>query len=317
MSAFVSMTVILICVVSLAFSQVGNPSTRPSGELAPGQGQSALARIDGRTLNIYPTGIQAQTRDLDFEYLWAASGSDGRSLVGWGFPRSRSLPPSRAVAVISVTFDYGRNSQIVEGFKDPTALSVSPDSRRLALIATNVVRHFRGLQIVEIRGSRPAEDALQVEGQAADLDSYVAWSSDSQRILFATNNRIQLLDVTSSERCTVALGKYPSWSPDGRFLAFYAADSRLSILNLATTRSVHVPGAQAINGRVAWAPDSRRFAVEQAWHRKDRNRNCPTNSRIIEYSFPGLATTILLDPCGVKPERFFWLQNWNVWLPAQ
>lgn len=276
--------------------------------------QSAIARVNGRTLTVFPNGMAPQSRELLDEYLFAWPGSKGSSMAGWGFVRSNSAPPSRTGALILVSFNYGRDREFVQGFTDPSFVSISPDFRRLALIAENKVTHFRGLQIVDLSDAHRAEQAMQIEVQASGLDSYVAWSPDSTKLLFTVKNRIQLFDIESGTKHVLVLGTLPSWSSDGRLLAYFPIDSHLSIMELDTLRSTSLSRSERAESRASWAPDSRSFVVERNWGGKDRNKNCPTNSRLVEYRWPELTSAPIVDPCGLKPELFFWVEGWKRWL---
>jgi dipeptidyl aminopeptidase/acylaminoacyl peptidase len=276
--------------------------------------QSAIARVNGRTLTVFPKGSKPQSRELGDEYLFASPGSKGISIAGWGFVRPSSDRPGRAVAQIIASLNYGRDRESIEGFRRPSFVSISPDSKRLAIIADNKVTQFRGLQVVEFRGLHQAERAMQIESQVPGLDAYVAWSPDSTRLVFAVDSRIQLFDTETGERKFLVSGALPSWSADGRLLAFFPTDSHLSIMDMDTRHSTLISSSHRPTSRASWAPDSHRFVVEQDWGGKDRNRNCATNSRLVEYRWPSLEAEPVLDPCGLKPELFFWVDDWQQWI---
>lgn len=321
MLRIVSNALIQIGILALALLSGMDASQEGLGQSSvttpPDPAEFAIAFISGHTIRIFRQGLKPETGQLDFDYLSARIGSDGKSLVGWGIPRPPISRPSRATPVILVSLEYGKRKVIVEGFRRPTAFSVSPDGRHLAVIATNSASGFRGLQVVDIQIERAADSAIQIQKDDSGLDSYVAWSRDSREVLFGLRDQIQAVDFESGERRLLAVGRTPSWSPDGRFMAFCDLPFHLVIMDLATKTIIGLPRVSRVQSRASWSPDSLKLIVSQDWGNKQSNKNCYANSRLVEYAVPGLTNIPVLNPCSFKPELFGWVRDWRSWLEHQ
>jgi hypothetical protein len=274
----------------------------------------ALAAVSGRTLTVFPTGSSPRRKQLDFEYLLASAGSDGKSIVGWGFRTSPGSSPSRRSASLVVSSDFGDRNSIIEGFTSPAAAAASPDGRLFATIATNSASHTRGLLVMEVAGGSQTLNATLVQTDDPSLDKYVAWSPDSKSVLFALGDQIQTVDVTSRQKHVLLVGTTPSLSPNGRFVAYFKGPSGFFIADIVAHTSISVSSLHRITSRAAWMPDSSGFVVAQDWGVQGRDKDCYANSRLVEYSVAGVAGAPLLNPCSLKPELFFLVDDWPLWL---
>lgn len=138
------------------------------------------------------------------------------------------------------------------------AAAFSPDGSTLAVVLDegtcprwSVAISDRGGQVSWL-GDRGAQ------GAAASI----SWAPDSRHFvvgLLATTPTIAVYDARSSlPQTTIAEGRDPTWSPDGRWIAYERQ---------GTVRVVAPDGADdravAAGNRPAWAPDSRRLALRR------------------------------------------------------
>jgi dipeptidyl aminopeptidase/acylaminoacyl peptidase len=137
----------------------------------------------------------------------------------------------------------------------------SPDGRRLALSATSYALEnpANGLHVIDVVTGRDRMLSVHSrEGDRYDLD----WSPDGLTLAYATDDGIYLLDVDgNSASRRLVTGDRPTWSPDGRWIAF----SRIGHDGRRSIRVIRVDGSDARTlvswgSAPAWSPDGRRIA---------------------------------------------------------
>jgi Tol biopolymer transport system component len=167
----------------------------------------------------------------------------------------------------------------------------NPDAIRNGRIAFDL--HEQGVPVVQDpeEGGLPQTDVWTVNPNGSapvnltDNESYFdetpAWSPDGRRIAFASwNSKDQPAGSSGSIRVTDPDGTYgveisllgvdsvyePSWSPDGRKIAFWSPSSGHIFLANAdgsgTPKRLPTPGFSGSGARPEWSPDGGRLAFE-------------------------------------------------------
>lgn len=245
--------------------------TRFSTGERPGKGRDAwpMWSRDGRTIyymsdrtgveNLYaqPVGggeARALTSFADGRVLWPQLSADGASIV---FERdfqiwSLTVADGRAVP-LAITLRGAAASAVAERLTLNTAqgYALSPDAKKLALVS-------RG-EIFAV-DAKEGGDATRVTTTAA-REAHPAWAPDSRRLLYTSwrdgAGRVYLYDFASrSERALTAGGDdlLPTWSPDGKTIAFVRGGTELRVVDPATGTERLVTRALDL-GRVPFVPD--------------------------------------------------------------
>ena len=96
-----------------------------------------------------------------------------------------------------------------------------------------------------------------------------AWSPDSTKIAFSSNEDLVVMNADGSGRTTLTDGRHPTWSPDGTKLAFYAftgpAPQQLDIFVIDANGSNRMPltSDPTLDQDPVWSPDGTRIAFSR------------------------------------------------------
>jgi TolB protein len=184
------------------------------GQSVPGA-ERALKLVSARSDGEAPRQVTAGPA-LDTDAQWSP---DGRRIA---FIRT----PERGSPRLLVVGAHGGSPRaVVADLVDLSRAAWSPDGREMAFsgVAVGGDRRYH-LYVVDLRGGRPRP----VTGEVAATPP--AWSPDGNRIAYADNTgRVRVVAPSGDDECTLATLPDAeisalSWSPDGRALAFAAAE---------------------------------------------------------------------------------------------
>ena len=284
------------------------------GALAQGIVESrsfGVIRVVGKRAVVYQTAPphEKKEHELGFEFLLARTSRDGRSLIGWGFPlASNGISTSHAVFVIC----HERCADAVQlpGFINPVDIALAPDRERLAVIATSRTTRQRGLYLLQTDAVDAHSTSRLIYGDDEPLGPGLSWSPDGQRLLFEAGGKIQAVNLASAIPAMIASGTDPSWSPDGRWIA-YLDNSRIMLKDVNDNRAFSIPGTRRFISVAAWSPDSKHFLIAE--DRGVPDRECRDPRRLVTVSVPGLQVSDVMGLCNLKPELFHWVDLSRVW----
>jgi Tol biopolymer transport system component len=171
---------------------------------------------------------------------------------------------------------------------DLESIDWSPNGTSLAFGVTSFGARnpYNGLHIVNFRAGHDRQ--LVRQGQFGEYDWFdIDWSPDGSKLAYATNGHIAVIDAEGANRSVLQTGTVghdhgPSWSPDGRWIAFASKHNGHS--------SIYVIGADGSDRRMvarygatpAWSPDGRRIAFRGL----DRIQYVSPNGRLLAPGIP-------------------------------
>lgn len=224
------------------------------------------------TQNVWtlPRGGQARavTKFTDGRVLWPNLSYDGQEIV---FERNFRIWKMKAdggrPAEVPITLVGAASSPLSERISLGSQLSelaLSPDGKKVAVIARGEV--FAA-------SAKDGGDAVRVTRTAA-AESYVTWSGDSKRLVYASerNGSLELFQYDFATEAESQLTRGPNndaapvFSPDGRSFAYIRNSRSLMVYDLESKREREVcklytePVPLLGSDSVKWSPDGKWLA---------------------------------------------------------
>lgn len=219
------------------------------------------------------------TKFTDGRVLWPNISYDGKAIV---FERNFKLwkldTSNGQASEMAITRRGAASAPMVERltltnqFQD---LELSPDGKKIAFIARGEV--FAA-------SSKDGGDALRLTNTPA-AESQLAWAPDSKRIVYVSNRSaspsIFFYDFTTRAETRLTTSdssdSIPTFSPDGKILAFIRNGEELHVLDVETKRDKLLAKGYLsrppflADKAFAWSPDSKWIAYLSAAEKSFRN----------------------------------------------
>jgi Tol biopolymer transport system component len=100
-----------------------------------------------------------------------------------------------------------------------------------------------------------------IEGQLKGGEMLFSWAPDGNRIVFqSAANDIYVADLTARQHTRIDSGWFPTWSPNGRYIAYRADgadDPGYIIYDLKTQKKQQILRGRYVYRSLVWSPDSR------------------------------------------------------------
>jgi len=284
----------------------------------------ALVRIRDNWMGFFIGGGNTITRNPKGNSVaWFSANGD---FVAWWILNSpviiHSCPGSIAVA--------GRDGrllwQLPGGFRGGgeliQTLGLSQDGRRVALYAENVsgqrAAHVIGpvdlsLQWVDITTMKMVQ--ISEPSRADDVGS-ISWAPNGNSFVFDRAGKIFIYDLASHRTLAVADGRDPTWSPDGKQIAFRTEEGRAVAINPTTLEKKAFLGNRKILSAVQWSPDSRYVLATEPASTVDKVTHLDPSvsaiTRVYKLSDMSSVTvdTINIDSLDDRGRWWFWILDY-------
>jgi tricorn protease len=252
--------------------------------------------------NIWSLALGAKPKQItkftDGRVLWPSIGYDGKAIVFerdfkvWKLDTKTGEAFQLPLKLMGLAAGPGTTHLTLTTFTD---LALSPDSRKIALIAHGEI--FAS-------GAKEGGEAMRVT-HTPGPESGVSWSPDSTKVVYVSQrnaiNHVFVYDFTKHTETQLTHDALPDnsprFSPDGKLIAFVRERRELRIVDLDKKEEKSlVTGSIAggfAGGAFAWSPDSKWLAYAAA-------------------GGSGLRNVYVVEAAGGAPHQISFLANSNV-----
>jgi hypothetical protein len=255
----------------------------------------------------------------------AVHGSTIRLFLPAGVRAVERLLPSYAVA--ASTSPNGTKCVIVD-IEDQSRLSLLAIGNGLVVASLKARVHVwdgavsdQGVIAATLSGDAGDEGALAIVSSGEQEPVVVApkgrrpcFSGSGTELVYQEDGRITVYSISERVSRTVGLGVDPSWSPDGRFIAFRSADGYFHLVNSKGQNDRRLVRAEGIIGRLVWDPSSRYVLYFRRrlspWEDLFDSAKCMEMRKLVVLRvWDGQTGTMSVD-CGLSnPDEFAWIRS--------
>ena len=206
--------------------------------------------------------LDVRTKSLSSIVTGSSSGENGS-------PGMASFSPDASEITFKEETEGGGYSLVVLNLKKGTRRVLlkmpyldgprwSPDGAAIAFEGRSAASRDHGLYLYTLEGG-----ALStiIEGQLKVGEMLFSWPPDGKSLVYqdAANN-IYVLDLAIRGRTRIDSGWFPTWSPNGRCIAYRAdgaGDPGYDIYDLQTRKRERILRGRSVYRSLVWSPDSR------------------------------------------------------------
>jgi WD40 repeat protein len=222
--------------------------------------------------------------------------------------------PGNVVSVRAMAVSSSGKQVAFDGTYRPVG-AVDPTPR-------NSSRWITGLQYIDSTSNTVRLILPLPEGQ--DGVTSISFSPDGTQFVYDYHDRIFVYNTSSGSSRSVATGASPTWSPNGRWIAFRSANGEATTLNASTFETEALIGNRKIQSSVHWSPDSRYIMVAEPLGLvssviKRKAPFFPPTAQMVVERIEDHATDIvfLFDPDGIDDDRgFYWIPDHRAFMRA-
>jgi len=213
-------------------------------------------------------GAKQLTSFKDGRLVWPTIANDGKTIVFerdfavWSYDVASGKAAQVPITLRGASPSPGTEHQTVtNGFQ---SLSLSPDGRKIAFIA-------RG--DVFAASARDGGDATRIT-TTPELEAQVSWAPDSRRLVYVSSrdgvDHIYMYDVGTRTETKLTNGTAndvsPSWSPDGKSIAYNHGAKEVRVIDVATKQDRLLATGELdrppflSEREITWSPDGKWLA---------------------------------------------------------
>jgi len=133
----------------------------------------------------------------------------------------------------------------------------------------------------------------------------IGWSPGGHEIVISFAEEVRIVNLSTGKFRWLGRGLDPTWSPDGRWIAFRTAEGRARLAQVDSGKVSSIMGDRKILFGLQWSPDSKYLLFSE-------NHVSPpcASTRLDVYRLLDGETDPILSPCfGLTNRHFGWVRN--------
>jgi hypothetical protein len=266
--------------------------------------RGAIAQfIDGRFELIHLSGRLREFEDRSHYFTSSRFSSDGQAIVGL-----------MGLQLVVLNQNFETLWKIRPSNPNIWRLALSPSRTQVAFISLVSGSKF-ALGIVDASGKE--QHLANLDRGDNDGSWGLSWSPESDRLVYGRNGEVKIIDVVARSSLTVGEGFEPTWSPDGKWIAYRRRDGRAELYNLARRVPVLLAGGVKITSSVHWAQDSEHvMVVEHSQEKTLSKAACPLETRFIVYGPTDRSRKEIFITCMLRDWSFDWISDPAKWISS-
>jgi dipeptidyl aminopeptidase/acylaminoacyl peptidase len=217
--------------------------------------------------------------------------------------------------ILSVVQMDGRNLRQFWHVEEPTEFCWSRDRERLAYVSdvtteAGIVTAHQ-LQVLNLKSGK-----ITLIDTAASISSQ-CWNESGTSFVFGKGGALLIFDAKAEKTMTLATGDDPTWSPDGRSIAFRRSDSYYTIKTSSSAEKLLFQ-RKGVLTPLWWSPDSDYVSYvaqpsmwKTSWHIPDeldlRIMRLADKKEVVAYRFSAKG----------RPLGFQWVRNSELFTKAR
>jgi hypothetical protein len=295
-----------------------------------GQGGLALIRVRSSLLMLLSFDGEIQSSQNPRDDSIASFSGDGETVV-WINDTTPGDPLAACLFPVTVEApERGKPWQLPGDVAYVRAMAVSSNGAEVAFDGTykpegasrNPSLWTVGLHYID-SSSNTMRLLLPLAAEQGPVTS-ISFSPDGAQFVYDHSNRIFIFDVKDGSTHQVAVGASPTWSPNGKWIAFRSSDGVATTLNASTLKVEALIDKRRIQTSVHWSPDSRFVMFSEPLGLISGIANWrypflpPTARMIVErIEDHAWASVYPLDPDGIIDDQgFYWVPDYRVFATA-